>query len=108
VLEASISSIPDVMREKAPWTRFTPVRFIMRSKFATARYVTNQSTPLFVIHGDSDRTVSFENAERKFSAASQPKQLEIIPGGDHDELDLVDPQRYHLVLEEFLSRHYAL
>ena len=108
VLEASISSVPEVMRELAPWTRFTPVRFIIRSKFPTTRYVASRSTPLLVIHGDSDRTVSYKNAERIFEAASQPKQLEIIPGGDHDGLDLVDPQRYHLVLEEFLSGHDVL
>jgi alpha-beta hydrolase superfamily lysophospholipase len=61
-----------------------------------------------VIHGDSDRTVSYKNAEHIFEAASQPKQLEIIPGGDHDGLDLGDPHRDHLVLEEFLSGHDVL
>ncbi|HIF72961.1 MAG TPA: hypothetical protein EYQ61_10460 [Dehalococcoidia bacterium] len=61
-----------------------------------------------IFHGDSDRTVSYENAERIFSAATEPKQLEIIEWGDHDGLDLVDPDRYHFVLSEFLSRYDAL
>ncbi len=108
VLEAAISSIPEVMREMAPWTRFTPVRFLVRSRFETVRYVAMGATPTLVIHGDSDRIVSYKNAERIFAAASDPRQLEIVPGGDHDDLDLVDPTRYHLVLGEFLSRHDAL
>ena len=102
ILEAAIGSIPDVMHERAAWTRFVPVHIIIQSRFDTTNYVANSPVPVLVIHGDSDRTVSVANAERIFEAASHPKQLEIVPGGDHDGLDLVDPERYHLVLGDFL------
>ncbi len=108
VLEASISSLPAIMRERAPWIRFTPFPLIIGAKFETTKYVASSSTPTLIFHGDSDEAVSFQNAERIFSAAAEPKQLEIIEGGDHDGLDLVDPDRYHSVLSEFLSNHDAL
>ena len=77
--EAAISSVPDVMRERAGWTRFVPVHFIMQSRFNSKKHIANLPVPTLVIHGDSGRTVSTENAERLYGAASDPKQLEIIP-----------------------------
>ena len=79
--EAAISSVPDVMRERAGWTRFVPVHFIMQSRFNSKKYIANLPVPTLVIHGDSGRTVSIANAERLYGAASDPKQLEIIPRG---------------------------
>ena len=108
ILEAAISSVPDVVRERAAWTRFVPVRLIMQSSFDSTKCVANLPVPTLVIHGDSDRTVSAANAERIYEAASDPKQLEIVPGGDHDGLDLVDPESYHLVLGDFLRKYDAL
>ena len=108
VLEASISSLQAVMRERASWIRFTPFPMIIRAKFETTKYVANSSTPTLIFHGDSDQAVSIQNAERIFRAAAEPKQLEIIEEGDHDGLDLVDTDRYHSVLSEFLTAHDAL
>ena len=80
----------------------------MQSRFNLKKHVTNLPVPTLVIHGDSDRTVSPTNVECIFGTASDPKQLEIVPGGDHEGLDLVDPERYHLVLTEFLRKYDAL
>ena len=80
----------------------------MQSRFNSTKYIASLPVPTLVIHGDSGRTVSIANAERIYGAASDPKQLEIIPGGDRDGLDLVDPERYHLVLAEFLRKYDAL
>jgi len=108
VLEASISSLQHIMFERAPWIRYTPIRFIVHSKFETVKHVALGSVPKLIFHGDADQTVSYRNSELIFSAATEPKQLEMVPGGDHDGLDLVDPEKYHLVLADFLDRHNAL
>jgi len=39
--------------------------------------------PLLLLHGDSDEVVSVSHAHELFSAARQPKQLTVIPGGLH-------------------------
>ncbi len=108
ILEAAISSMPEIMRERAPWIRFTPIPLMFRTKLDTKGFVAGSSVPTLILHGDSDQTVSYRNAERIFESASEPKQLEIIQGGDHDELDLVDPERYHAVLRDFLAKYDAL
>lgn len=108
ILEASISSMPEIVRERAPWTHYSPARFMVRTKLNTTEFVAENSVPKMILHGDSDQTVSFRHSERIFSAAAEPKQIEIIPGGDHDGLDLVDSERYHAVVKDFLAKHNAL
>jgi len=108
ILEASISSMREIVRERAPWTHYSPVRFMVRSRFETTSYVANSSVPKLIFHGDSDRTVSYHHSQRIFAAASEPKQLEIIPNGDHDGLDLVNPDQYHSVVRDFLEMYGVL
>jgi hypothetical protein len=108
ILEAAISSMPEIIRERAPWIRFTPLPIMFRTKLDTKSFVASSSVPTLILHGDSDQTVSYANAERIFESAAEPKQLEIIPGGDHDELDLVNPERYHAALGDFLAKYDAL
>ena len=108
ILEAAILSIPAVMLEYAPWTRYTPVRLLIRAKFDTRKYAAKVSVPKLLFHGDSDTTVSYRNSELIFDDAADPKQIHIIPGGGHDGLDMVDPEAYHAVLQEFLTKYEAL
>lgn len=39
--------------------------------------------PLLVLHGGEDATVPPENARLLFGAAGEPKELDVIPGADH-------------------------
>ncbi|MDR3563393.1 MAG: alpha/beta hydrolase [Negativicutes bacterium] len=39
--------------------------------------------PLLIVHGSGDDVVPERQAERLFGAAAEPKDLVIIPGGDH-------------------------
>jgi dipeptidyl aminopeptidase/acylaminoacyl peptidase len=40
-------------------------------------------TPLLIVHGDQDDLVPVEEARRLYSAAREPKELFIVPGGGH-------------------------
>ena len=108
VLEATFSSVLDMTRELAPWTRFLPMGLLLKTRFDTVGYVSNSTVPKLIFHGDSDRTVPHTNSARIFAAACPQKKLHLIPGGDHDGLDLVDPAGYHGILREFLAEHGAL
>ena len=108
VLEATLSSVLDVTREHMPWSRFVPIGLLLRSSFDAARYVSMSSVPKLIFHGDSDATVSHASSARIFASALPPKQVHLIPGGDHDGLDLVDPDLYHGILRDFLAEHGAV
>ena len=108
ILEAPISSMPEIIKERAPWLRYFPLGLISSASFRTTEYVSTGNVPKLIFHGDSDQTVSYSHSERIFEVASDPKQLELIPGGDHDGLDLVDPDQYHSTVSQFLTRHGLL
>ena len=40
-------------------------------------------TPLCIIHGDRDDTVSVQEAYRLYEAAGEPKELYVVEGGEH-------------------------
>ena len=46
------------------------------------------SIPVFIIHGENDRSVSVENAHMLFSRARQPKDLILYKNGGHGITDL--------------------
>jgi hypothetical protein len=52
------------------------------------------TVPYLVIHGDSDTYIEPENAQLVYAAANDPKSLWLVPGADHAEADLVDPEAY--------------
>ncbi len=108
VLESTLSSVLDVAHDQAPWTRYFPMGLLMRSRFDATGHVSRSSAPKLIFHGGSDRTLSHINSERIFAAALPPKRIHVIPGGDHDGLDLVDPELYHGFLREFLAEFDAL
>jgi uncharacterized protein len=110
VLEAAISSVRAMLVERIPWAKFTPIPLFLRSKFDTLAHVANLTTPTLILHGDADQTVSPDNSKRIYEAlpSSTTKTIEIVTDGDHNGLDLVDPERYHHVLRSFLSDNDAL
>ena len=108
VLEATLSSVLDVTHEQVPWTRYVPIGLLLRSRFDAASYVSRSSVPKLIFHGGSDTTISRTNSERIFASARSPKQIHLIPGGDHNGLDLVDPELYHGILRDFLAEFGAL
>ena len=108
ILESTLSSVLDVVHDQTPWTRYFPMGLLMGSKFDATSHVSKSSVPKLIFHGGSDRTVSHINSERIFSAALPPKQIHVIPGGDHDGLDLFDTDLYHGILKEFLTETDAL
>lgn len=108
ILEASISSIKEAILERVYRWVFPLIRLLVVSEFPTKKFVAVTEVPKLILHGDSDKTVSSEHSVRIYNAASEPKQLEIIENGDHDGLDLVDPETYHAVVRDFLRIHGAL
>ena len=54
-------------------------------------------TPLLVVHGQADEVVPFEEGERLFELASEPKRFVAVPGARHLEALMTVPGRRALV-----------
>jgi fermentation-respiration switch protein FrsA (DUF1100 family) len=98
VLESTFTSLPDVAAFHYRWL---PVRLLMRTRLDSITKIGEYRGPLLQFHGDADTIIPLAIGERLFHAAGEPKQLVIIPGGDHN--DPRSPQ-FVAALDQFLAR----
>ena len=98
VLENTFSSAPDVAAFHYPWL---PVKQLMRTQLDSVTAIKKYTGPLLQFHGDADTIVPFKLGRKLFDAANEPKQLVVIPGGDHN-----DPHtpKFFAVLDQFLNQ----
>lgn len=108
ILESPPPSIPDLAHLYIPWTRFSPLRLIMRTRYETKRHIRRVTAPVLVIQGDSDETVPAQLGRRVFDAANEPKQWLLVPGAGHNLADQAAPELYYRAIRKFLTRCDAL
>jgi uncharacterized protein len=98
VLQNTFTSLTDVARFHYPWL---PINMLMRTRFDSLSKIGRYHGPLLQFHGDADTIIPFALAQRLYAAANEPKQLTIIPGGDHND----PPSRqFQEALDRFLDR----
>ena len=73
----------------------------MRTQFDSVTAINKYTGPLLQVHGDADTIVPFKLGRKLFDAANEPKQLVVIPGGDHN-----DPRtpKFFVALDQFLNQ----
>jgi fermentation-respiration switch protein FrsA (DUF1100 family) len=82
-LEAPYTSTVEVAAKIYWWL---PVHALMKDQFKSIDFIAAVVAPLLIIHGEEDRLIPVEFGKRLFTAANQPKELEIVPGFGHDVL----------------------
>ena len=97
VLQNTFTSLADVAKFHYPWL---PIKLLMRTQFDSLAKIGRYQGPLLQFHGDADTIIPFALAERLHAAANQPKQLVVVPGGDHN--DPLSPQFYE-AFDQFLD-----
>jgi len=97
VLVSAFTSMPDMAQKLYPWL---PGRWLMRSRFDNLGKIDRCAGPVFIAHGDCDRLVPFEQGQRLFAAAREPKYFFPLAGYDHN--DTVGPG-FFSSLRQFLD-----
>ena len=81
ILEAPFRSL-DVLVAEQFW--MFPVSLGLRNHWPTENNIQRVTSPLFVMHGEADRTIPVEHGQRVFDLASSPqKTLRRVPGIGH-------------------------
>jgi uncharacterized protein len=83
IVESSFTSMLDIT-QRVPWTAYFPTNLLLTQRFDSFSKVPNLKMPVLFIHGQVDRTIPYEMSEKNYAIAPQPKQLLLIPNGDHD------------------------
>ena len=66
-----------------------PVRALLRDRYRVAAHVTAVDAPTTVVHGTADTIVPPEQSRAVAAAAAHLHRLVVVPGADHNDLDLV-------------------
>jgi uncharacterized protein len=97
ILESTFTSLPDVAGAHAAWL---PAKTLMHNRLDSLAKIGKYHGPLLHSHGDADRLIPFEQGQRLFAAANEPKRFVTIPGGGHNDPQTED---YYRVLDGFFA-----
>lgn len=96
VLESSFFSVPDVAARHYP---YLPVRLLLRYRFPTGEFLKGVHMPVAVLHSPADEVVPYENGQRLFAAAAEPKRFIETRGGHNDAKLESDPMLHRQLLD---------
>jgi fermentation-respiration switch protein FrsA (DUF1100 family) len=96
----SFSSVPDMAQSMFPWL---PARYFVRTGFDNLSKIGRCAGPVFILNNRNDTLVPFNQGERLFAAAAEPKQFYAQGGGHSTKL----PDDLFAQLRDFLAFHPA-
>ena len=81
IIESTFTSIADLGKHYYP---YLPVQWLTRIRYPTLDRISGVRCPLLVIHSRDDEIIPFEQGQRLYSAAVEPKEFLQISGGHND------------------------
>ena len=95
IVQSSFTSMPSQVKQLYPVLSIFPIDLILHQRFRSIEKVGQLSLPILFIHGTEDKIVDYKMSGRLYHAASEPKTLFYIPGGEH--LRLYQPKHSYLI-----------
>ena len=78
IVESSFTSLNDVGQRLLP---FLPVRYLLKERLPSVEKIGEFKGPVFISHGRGDTTIPFEQGQRLFDTANEPKTFYIPSKG---------------------------
>lgn len=83
-----------------------PLRYLLRYHLRTDQFLKKVTCPIFIIHGNKDRLISYAQGKRLHEISADRSTLITIEGGGHNNLP--DFPEYHENLYDILNEQEAL
>lgn len=100
ILRSPFTSLAEVGRHHYP---ILPVGLLLRDRYPSLERIRRLAVPLLVVAGDRDGIVPVRQSERLVEAAPGPTRLVLIPGADHNDLELLAGDRMVAAIVAFLE-----
>lgn len=100
VLVAPFTSLSDMARLSFS---FPPLHLLVRGRYDSLDRIARTTSPLLIVHGDSDQTIPVDQGRRLFEAANEPKRFLALPGADHNDTYITGGRLYWDAMKEFLE-----
>jgi fermentation-respiration switch protein FrsA (DUF1100 family) len=82
IVESGLSSASDMGVVAFPWLPRW-LHWLGKNRFESARKIPKAKCPVLVAHGTDDDVIPVDQGRKLYEAASGPKELIIVPGGNH-------------------------
>lgn len=84
---------------------YLPVDWLLNQRFESLKKIAALKIPVLLIHGTWDKTVPVEMAQQLYAAAPQPKILNLIEGGEHNNSAAVGWTEYRDAMTAFVKQY---
>jgi len=98
IVESSFTSVPDMAATVMP---IMP-RVLIRTKLDSINKIGRINLPKLIVHSRDDDIVPFEQGQRLFRAAGEPKQFLELRGVGHNDADLSVASEYFAAMRRFI------
>ena len=99
ILESAFTSVPDMAARMYP---VFPVRLLSKFQYNTEKFLHSVSSPVLIIHSPDDEIIPYENGQKLFNSAREPKEFLKIQGG-HNEGFLASGRAYGDGISNFID-----
>ena len=100
IVKSSFTTMQDAVLAKSIY-RFFPVQQMLTEPFDSLSKVKDLRMPVLYVHGDRDADLPAELSQRLYEASTEPKQLLIVEGADHNNISTVAGDRYQAAVQSF-------
>jgi fermentation-respiration switch protein FrsA (DUF1100 family) len=102
ILETPFASIASAARYLFPYNCF-PISLLAIDKYDNLSKIKNIHAPLLLVHGTQDTIVNKKESEKLFKKAHMPKELYLVEGADHNDIQFIQPQKYWDKISEWIA-----
>jgi len=102
ITEGTFTSIKD-MAGFMPGLKIFPLNLLVTQRFDSINKIESLQTPLLILHGTSDEVIPPSMAKELFTAAPEPKQLEIFDRAGHNNLPEFGDRQFLSALGQFIQ-----
>lgn len=67
--------------------------------------VSKTSVPVLIIHGDKDKKAPVSMAYKIYNSCKSERELYIVSGAEHTGCYRTDPEKYKMIVSEFIEKH---
>jgi uncharacterized protein len=104
ILQSTFTSIASVVKQ-IPWFRILPVDWILTERFDSLAKVRSLKVPVLFLHGQIDDVIPVWMGQQLYKAAPEPKEIFLIPNGNHFTIYKPGQYSYLQVMQTFLNTH---
>ena len=102
IVQSSFTSMTERVLE-IKRLRFFPIDIILNQKFDSITKIKSLQMPVLFLHSTGDNLVSYRHSQKLYQAAPQPKQLFLIPKGNHFNIYRPNDHSYLKAIMSFMK-----